>query len=67
MDIFTNETDNSGTVMFNQALLDTLSGEIKRIREIIEPGSDQNNRLAAITDNLQTLSDNIKDYKKYFD
>ena len=60
-------TDKTNTILFSQALLDALQAEIVRICKKIEPASDQNNRLATITDNLQTLSENIKDYKKYFD
>lgn len=66
MNTTTDWYDKNGALMFSQSLINTLESEIKRLQEMVTPGSDANNRIAEISQNIKSLTENIKDFKKYF-
>jgi len=66
MNGYTDDRDKNGALMFSQSLINTLDSEVKRLQEMVTPGSDANNRLAEITQNVKSLTENIRDFKKYF-
>jgi aconitase B len=62
----TDDREKNEALMFSQSLIHTLESEIRRLQEMIAPGSDANNRIAEITQNIRSLTENIKDFRKYF-